>query len=44
MRAGYHQVVWPGRTADGREVPTGIYIARFVTPEYTKTIKMVMMK
>ncbi len=29
---------------DGRGEPTGIYIARFVTPEYTKTIKMVMMK
>ncbi len=44
MRAGYHQVVWHGRMAAGREVPTGIYIARFVTPKYTKTIKMVMLK
>ena len=42
--AGYHQVTWAGRDAAGREVPTGIYIARLSTPGYTKSIKMVMMK
>ncbi len=44
MTAGYHQVIWDGRTASGREVPTGLYIARLVTPEYTKSIKMVLLK
>ncbi len=42
--AGYHQVSWAGRDAAGREVPTGIYIARLTTPGYAKSVKMVMMK
>ncbi|MFC1535696.1 FlgD immunoglobulin-like domain containing protein [Candidatus Neomarinimicrobiota bacterium] len=44
MEAGYHQMVWNGRTASGREVPSGIYIARMVTAEYTKSMKMVLLK
>ncbi|MEE9161919.1 MAG: T9SS type A sorting domain-containing protein [Candidatus Neomarinimicrobiota bacterium] len=28
----------------GREVPSGLYIARLATPEYTKSIKMVLLK
>ena len=44
MEAGYQRVTWNGRTMDGREVPTGLYIARLVTPTATKTIKLVMMK
>ena len=42
--AGYHQVTWTGRDALGRAIPSGIYIARLVTPEYTKSIKMVLLK
>ncbi len=50
--AGWQAVVWDGRDARGREVPTGIYIARLsiipptagVTPQGTKAIKLVMMK
>ena len=41
---GYYQVVWRGRDAHGRSLPSGVYIARLVTPEYTKSIKMVLMK
>jgi hypothetical protein len=44
MEAGYHQLVWNGRTASGRDVPSGIYIARMITPAYTKSIKMVLLK
>ena len=44
LQAGYHRLRWNGKTSDGREVPTGIYIARLVTPEYTKSIKMVLLK
>ncbi|UCH10822.1 MAG: T9SS type A sorting domain-containing protein, partial [Fidelibacterota bacterium] len=44
LEAGYQQVIWNGRTASGREVPSGIYIARMVTTEYTKAIKMVLLK
>ncbi len=41
---GYHQVVWDGRNASGRLLPSGIYIARLITPEYTKSIKMLLLK
>lgn len=44
LRAGYHQVVWQGRTAAGREMPSGIYLARLVAAGSSKTIKMVLMK
>ncbi|MFC1482116.1 T9SS type A sorting domain-containing protein [Candidatus Neomarinimicrobiota bacterium] len=39
MEPGYHQVQW-----DGQGYPSGIYIARLVTPEYSKSIKMVLLK
>jgi hypothetical protein len=44
MEPAYHQVIWNGRDAQGRDVPTGIYIARLVTPEFSKSIKMVLLK
>ena len=39
IEPGSHQVKW-----EGGEFPSGIYIARLVTPEYTKSIKMVLLK
>ncbi|MBA7609615.1 hypothetical protein ES703_16806 [subsurface metagenome] len=42
--AGYHQIVWNGRDNRGRELPTGLYIARMVTPEFTRSIKLVLLK
>jgi len=36
---GCHQVQW-----EGGEFPSGIYIARLVTPEYTHSIKMLLLK
>ena len=44
LEAGYHQVVWNGQTATGQSVTTGMYIARMVTPGYTTSIKMVLLK
>ncbi len=44
MEPGYHQVMWNGRDSVGREVPTGVYIARLVTPQYAKSIKMLLLK
>jgi len=44
MEPGYHQVTWNSKTADGRAVPSGIYIARLASPEYTKSIKMALLK
>ncbi len=48
---GYHQVSWWGRDMAGREVPSGVYIARLFippnagsTPVYTKSIKLVLLK
>ena len=43
-QAGYHQVIWDGRYASGRQVASGIYFARLVTPKYTKVMKMLMLK
>lgn len=44
LQPGYHQLIWAGRDARGRDVPAGIYIARLVTPSYTKSIKMLLLK
>jgi fibronectin type 3 domain-containing protein len=44
LEPGYHTTVWDGRDADGRSVPSGIYIARLITLEYSKSIKMVLLK
>ncbi|UCH10251.1 MAG: T9SS type A sorting domain-containing protein [Fidelibacterota bacterium] len=44
IEPGYHKVLWDSRDARGREVPSGIYIARLVTPEYSQSIKMVLLK
>ena len=44
LEAGYHQQVWNGRARDGREVPTGIYFVVFMTPEFRKSNKMLLLK
>jgi len=44
LEAGYHRLVWNGRDRRGREVPTGMYIVLMATPEYRKSIKMVLLK
>ena len=41
---GYHHLVWDGRLTTGQAARSGIYIARLVTPEYTKSIKMLLLK
>ncbi len=44
LEPGYHQLVWNGRDRRGREVPTGMYIVLMTTPEYSKSIKMLLLK
>lgn len=44
VEAGSHEIIWDGRMVSGAAAPTGVYLARMVTPGYTRTIKMVMMK
>ena len=41
---GHHQAVWNGQDHTGQAVPSGIYIARLVTQDYTKSIKVVLLK
>ena len=44
VEAGYHQTVWNGRDGSGRSVPSGVYFLRLLTPAYSKSIKMVVLK
>ncbi|MFC1546940.1 T9SS type A sorting domain-containing protein [Candidatus Neomarinimicrobiota bacterium] len=42
--AGYHQLIWQGRSANGRELPSGMYLARMSTPGFTATVKIILLK
>jgi hypothetical protein len=44
MEIGYHKLPWDAHDADGRELSSGIYIARFVTPEASRSVKLVLLK
>ena len=44
ISAGYNKVVWNSSDASGRPVPSGIYFARLITPEYTHVIKMSLIR
>ena len=44
LEPGHHQLVWNGRDRNGREVPTGMYIVLMATPEYRKSIKLLLLK
>jgi hypothetical protein len=39
-----HEAFWDGYDGSGQRVPSGIYIARLVTPEFSESVKMVMLK
>jgi hypothetical protein len=41
---GLHRLVWNGRDARGMPLASGIFIARLVTPGYSRAIKMVLLK
>lgn len=42
--AGYHTVVWNGRTDQGREAATGVYLYRLESPLGVVTRKMLLVK
>jgi len=44
VSAGYSKVIWNSSDAFGRPVPSGIYFARLITPEYTHVIKMSLIR
>jgi predicted GH43/DUF377 family glycosyl hydrolase len=41
---GTYEIQWDGTDALGHNLPSGIYIARLVTPEYSQAIKLVLLK
>ncbi len=44
MEAGYHELVWNGRTSSNDEVASGVYFARLIHDRYDKIIKMSLIK
>lgn len=44
VEPGCDEYIWNGRDNYGREIASGIYIARLVTPGYAKSIKMLLLK
>jgi hypothetical protein len=42
--AGQRQMVWNGSNENGERVSSGIYLYRFETPDYQKTIRMTLLK
>jgi hypothetical protein len=44
MNAGSHEEVWQGRDNNGRQVPSGAYYVRLVTPDGTDSRKIMLLK
>lgn len=44
LEAGTHTVTWNGKNDDGINVPSGIYFYKMITPEFSQTNKMVMVR
>jgi len=42
--AGYYQVLWDGTDQFQKPVASGVYFCRMVTPQYTKTVKMMLVR
>jgi hypothetical protein len=44
LGAGYHRVSWKGQSDSGQKVAAGVYLVRMVTPEFTGTRKMTVLR
>jgi choice-of-anchor B domain-containing protein len=44
MEAGRHQLQWDGLNDRGNSVTSGVYVYRFSAGDYTRTMKMILMK
>lgn len=44
VEAGSHQVIWDGRNSFGEQVASGVYIYKFEAGQFSKTMKMMMLK
>jgi|GEM_PF-5922978 len=42
--AGFHRVLWTGTDQSRKPVASGVYFCRMVTPHYTKTVKMMLVR
>lgn len=42
--AGYHTLQWDGTDAEGRALPSGVYVYRLQTKEFSDTKKLIMLK
>lgn len=42
--AGSYSIAWDGRNNNGQLVTSGLYFCQFITPEYNRTQKMILMK
>ncbi|HNW58455.1 MAG TPA: T9SS type A sorting domain-containing protein [bacterium] len=42
--AGAHAIIWYGRDSHGRSLPSGVYFARMNAGDWTRTIKMTLMR
>jgi len=44
MSPGNYTVIWEAKDSDGKLIPSGVYLIRFMAGNYTKTIKAVLLK
>jgi hypothetical protein len=44
MDPGRHEIEWDGRDASGRSVASGVYFYRLMTPFYTESKKMILLR
>ena len=44
QRAGDHTIAWDGHDDGGREVSSGMYFCRLKAGDFSKTIKMVLVR
>ncbi|MCK4578691.1 MAG: T9SS type A sorting domain-containing protein [Candidatus Marinimicrobia bacterium] len=44
LEPGFHELIWNGKDRTGRHLPSGMYIVLMATPEFRKSIKMVLLK
>ena len=42
--AGHHRELFYGRDRNGRVVPSGLYFARLSTPDFVKSVKMILLR
>ncbi len=44
VEAGFHTVVWDGKNALGYQVASGVYMYRLRAGDFTKTLRMMLLK